>query len=61
LIVPVLFALLATTWIMAGYIGTQAAIAGAVVMTVAAVGVLVIHLILIWLTVEPGSQNSTLS
>lgn len=46
---------------MAGYIGTQAAIAGAVVMTVAAVGVLVIHLILIWLTVEPGSQNSTLS
>ena len=43
MIVPVLFALLATTWILAWHIGTQAAIAGAVVMTVAAVGILVIY------------------
>lgn len=34
---------IAATWIIAWRIGTQAATAGAVVMTVAAVGILVIY------------------
>lgn len=39
-------AVIATTWILACFIGTQAAIAGAIVMTVACVGAVGIYLIL---------------
>ena len=36
-------ALCASTWIVAGYLGTQAAIAGAVVMTLTLAGVVVVY------------------
>lgn len=39
-------ATIAATWIMAGYLSTQAAITGAVVMTLAVVGVLTIYFFL---------------
>lgn len=51
------FALLALTWIVAFSIGTQAAIAGAIVMTVICVGAVLINLMLIHL-VESNLRNS---
>ncbi|WP_162050283.1 hypothetical protein [Fluviibacter phosphoraccumulans] len=47
MIPAVCFALLVSFWILALYLGSQAAIAGAVVMTLACLGVLVIYSILV--------------
>lgn len=44
MVVVSMFAVIATTWIIAWHIGSQAAIAGAVVMTIVLLGVLVIYL-----------------
>lgn len=42
------FATLAATWILALFIDSQAALAGAIVMTVAVLGVLAIYWVLSW-------------
>lgn len=41
-----IFGLLGSSWIVAWYLGTQAAIAGAVVVTLSCAGVAIIYLII---------------